>query len=316
MTPPLTIAYMTARKDPKIDWFLDSLENQIQQIYTERCDGQIIIVDYYSSERSIQDQLNGFFKAGWSIKHAPVKPCVWQGEHRLTNENWFAASNARNTALCLAPDGYIAYIDDLSVLCPGWLLNVRQSMTWNGITLGTYRKVKNLVVNNGEIISWDKEWLGGQDSRRNSGSKDGSVPCNGDMLFGCSLVGPVEAFLSVNGWPEMCDGLGFEDVIMGQVLQNAGWHFRYNLNMMTLESDEHHHIEPPFRRDCFEKHSGDKGDKGHAVLNMAKGGLKYFANYYEGGIRKMRDEVLSGNGFPVLNNPQHDWHTGVALKDL
>jgi hypothetical protein len=311
MTPHLTIAYISSRKEPQTHWFVDSLNKQIDEM-EKPFDASVIFVEFYADSRK------GWFRDA-QLSHVYAvspKPCVWQGEHRLTIENWFAASNARNTALCLAPDGYIAYCDDLSVLCPGWLLNVRQSMAFNGITLGTYRKVKNLVVEKGEIISWDKEWAGGQDSRRHAGSKDGSVPCPGDMLFGCSLVGPVEAFLSVNGWPEMCDGLGFEDVIMGQVLENAGWGFRYNLNMMTLESDEHHHLEPPFRRDCFEKHSGDKGDKGHAVLNMAKGGMKWFPNYYAGGIRKMREEVLAGKPFPVVQIPDRCWHTGKLLSEL
>lgn len=314
MTPHLTIAYITARKDPKIQWFLDSLENQIQQFAGERCDGQIIIVDAYSNERKLQDQLNGFFKAGWLIKHVSVKPCVWQGEHRLTKENWFAASNARNTALCLAPDGYIAYIDDLSVLCPGWLLNVRQSMAWNGITLGTYRKVRNLVVEKGEIMSWDKEYLGGQDSRRNYGSKDGAVPCNGDMLFGCSLVGPVEAFLSVNGWPEdLCDGLSSEDYCMGIVMENAGWKFRYNLNMMTMESEEHHHIEPPFKRSDY---GVSPNDKSHAALNIARSS-KFFPNSFgEGGIKELRRKTLAGEPWPIPKSPDREWFTQTLLSEL
>lgn len=244
-------------------------------------------------------------------------PSVWQGNHRLTKQDWFDASASRNAALCHAPDGYIAYVDDLSVLSPGWLLNVRQAMNFPGITLGAYKKVKNLVVKDGEIISYDKDSVS-VDSRWYYGSDNGSVPCNGDMLYGCSLVGPVEAFLTVNGWPSaLCAGLGMEDVIMGQVMENAGFKFNYNRNQLTIESEEHHHLEPAFRRECFEKHPNDPTDKGHAVLNMAKGGLKVFPDHWgEGGIRKIRQDTLAGKPFPIPTAPLHEWHTGKLLSEL
>ena len=311
MSKTLTICYQTCRREPHFEWFMDSLSNQLEDL-KEPLDVCLVVVDFYASER-LDKPLECHLS---NVITVEPKPCVWQGEHRLTKEHWFAASNSRNTGLCLAKDGYIAYVDDLSVLCPGWLLNVRQSMNWNGVTLGAYRKVRNLVVENGNIISYDKTWPGGRDSRWNYGNDSGSVPANGDMLFGCSLVGPVEAFLSVGGWPELCDGLSFEDVIMGQAMENKGVRFMYNRNMLTFESDEHHGIEPAFRRDSFEKHPNDATDKGHAVLNMAKGGVKYFDNYYEGGIRRMREEVLSGKPFPIVQIPDRDWHTGRLLKDL
>lgn len=308
MSQHLTIAYITARKDSKVEWFLDSLENQLDSDILKL---RVIIVDFFA------DSSDYFHCKRLHVLRTPPKPCVWQGPNRLTKENWFCAANSRNTSLCLAPEGYIAYVDDLSVLMPGWLTNVRQSMDWNGITLGAYRKVKNMVVKNGLVESFDKTWSGGRDSRWSFGSPNGSVPCNGDMLFGCSLVAPVEALLTVGGWPEMCNGLGFEDVIMGQVLENAGFQFRYNRNMLTFESEEHHGIEPSLRRDSFEKHPHDTTDKAHAVLNMAKGGMTSFGdNYYEGGIRKLRNEVLSGNPFPVTRIPEHCWHTKKHLSEL
>lgn len=311
MSQHLTISYLTARKNPQIEWFYDSLENQIISTGIERHSISLVIVDFYRNERELPLPKN-IGRVHW----ISPKPSVWNGPHRLTKENWFDAAGSRNTSICLAPDGWLAYVDDLSVLSPQWLSNVIASMKWNGVTLGAYRKVKSLVVENGLIKSFDESWTGGKDSRWSVGSDSGSVACNGDMLYGCSLLAPVEAFLSVGSWPEICSGLGMEDVAMGQAMENAGWPFMYNRNMFTYESEEHHGLEPAFRRESFEKHPHDKTDKAHAVLNMVKNGVKYFENYYEGGIRKMREEVLSGKPFPILNNPQHDWHTGVALKDL
>lgn len=309
MSQHLTICYVTSRKDPKIEWFFSSLNKQLNLVGGEV--PKIVLVDFFCTERYYK------FESIFDICHTPPKPSIWQGKHRLTKENWFDAGNARNTGLCLAPDGYIAYVDDLSVLMPGWLTNVRQAMSFNGITLGAYRKVKNLVVENGLVTSYDQEWTGGRDSRWFFGNDSGSVPCHGDMLYGCSLVAPVEALLTVNGWPEaLCGGLGFEDVAMGQVLENAGFKFHYNRNMLTFESEEHHGLEPAFRRDCFEKHPNDPTDKGHSVLNMVKGGMKEFPSHYEGGIRKLRQDVLSGKPFPILQHPMHEWHTGKLLSEL
>lgn len=309
MTPHLTIAYGTSRKEPQLGWFLQSLVNQLKELNETV---GVVIVSYDAHTQRQDLPMKHVHMEPYIITRP--KPCVWQGQHRLTHVNWFAASNTRNTALCLAPDGYIAYVDDLSVLCPGWLLNVKQSLGFNGITLGTYRKVKNLVVEKGEIKSWDKEWTGGQDSRRNHGSKDGSVSCNGDMLFGCSLVGPVEAFLSVNGWPEdLCDGLSSEDYCMGIVMENAGWKFRYNLNMMTLESEEHHHIEPPFKRSDY---GVSPNDKSHAALNIARSS-KYFPNSFgPGGIQELRRKALAGEPWPIPTAPDREWWSGKLLSEL
>src|SRR5438309_7276872 len=99
-----TIAYMTARRDCRVEWFRDSLARQI--LPTD--DIQVVIVDFFHTERR------------WSILegwlHVPPKPTVWQGPHRLTNKDFFAPSNARNTALCYATGSHIAYVDDLSLL--------------------------------------------------------------------------------------------------------------------------------------------------------------------------------------------------------
>jgi glycosyltransferase involved in cell wall biosynthesis len=297
----LTIAYITFREDPKAEWFLDSLRRQM--IPQERI--RLVIVDYhtprtqYSSEPSLPN---------CTIIQTPPKPSVWQGPHRLTKEDWFAASNARNTALCLAQDGYLAYVDDLSVLMPGWLPAVREHMVAGRIAFGAYQKVKNLVVENGKVISFN---IHAKDNRLHQVS--GSVtPCAGRWLYGCSLCGPVQHFLTVGGWPEFCDGLGFEDCIMGHALENHGFPMVYDTRMMTLESEEHHHIGPVFKKSDYGK---SPNDKSHAALNIGRQS-RYFENYYEGGIPRMREQVLQGKPFPVAGNPRHCWFTEKALSEL
>ena len=296
---------MTCRRDCRVQWFIDSLRNQFDPTQD---DIEVIIVDFYQSERLISKVDDGTF----SIRHVSPKPTVWQGPHKLTKEDWFAPSNARNTALCLCRTPWIAYVDDLSVLIPGWLQSVREAMEKDYIVFGAYKKVKDLVVDGGVVQSF-AEFPPGVDSRWNSGSDTGPVNAAGSWLFGCSLAIPTYDLLAIGGWPELlCDSLGSEDYITGIVLQNAGRRFKYDRRMLTLESEELHHAEPSFKR-------RDKGvspnDKSHAVLALAKT-LRRFDNHFPGGLNRMRESILDGEPFPVTNQPSVDWFDGQAIAEM
>lgn len=304
----LTIGYTTNRKEPCFKWFIDSLLLQLKEYPDLK--PKIVVVDFWADELPRTQEKFWLADSGLEWVWTVPKPCVYQGKHKITKDEWFCAANSRNTTICLAPDGHLAYVDDLSVLMPGWLMTVVQSMSSNLITLGAYKKVKELIVENGIATSY-KEFPQGVDSRLKAG-KD-TRPCNGEWLFGCSLAAPVEAYLTVGSWPESCNSLGFEDSIMGLALQNAGFKFVFCPTMLTLESEEMHAQLPVFKRI-------DKGksplDKSHGILNMVRGGCRYFENYYEGGIRRMREEVLSGKPFPIVGNPLHDWWDGQPLTEL
>jgi hypothetical protein len=143
--PHLTVSYFTSRKEPKLNWFLWSLSRELGADFTNV---RIVIVDLWAQAMDdwtqadvdarmrevgvlaghLQMPVHQFF-------HVPPKPNVWNGAHRLTKVNWFAASNARNTAICLAPDGFIAFVDDVSVLRPGWGNAVRRAMDGDGYTI-------------------------------------------------------------------------------------------------------------------------------------------------------------------------------------
>jgi hypothetical protein len=326
----LTIAYFTSRAEPKLQWFFDSLQRETGGNY----DGiRIAIIDRLCGERyilcqvppdsheEIKSELISRPPAGpWAItsaevRHVPPKPTVWQGEHRLTKEDWFAAANARNTAICLAPDGWIAFVDDLSVLMPGWLGRVHVAMTHpNRITCGAYRKVKELVVDRGNVVSF-ADHPGGRDNRMAHVQGDGPHPCSGNWMYGCSLVAPVEAFLKVNGYAEAwCDGMGFEDCIAGIMLAKHGYEFVYDPLMLTLESEELHHQLPVMKRSDY---GVSPNDKSHAVLNAATSGNGWHPNYFgEEGLRGLRQRVLAGEPFPVVQIPAHEWFTSTPLGDL
>lgn len=312
----LTIAYLTCRKDCKIEWFYASLARQLPKNLSVH----IIVVDSWADAPGRREDLwekyhqPEFCDGGAYWTHRAPKPSVWSGPHRLTKVDYFSAANSRNTALCLAQTDWIAYVDDLSVLVPGWLDAVMQAMRENYIVLGAYRKVRNLDVRDGQIASYDA-FPAGEDNRLKHATGT-QTSCGGNWLFGCSFAAPVEALLSVGGSPEMCDstGLGSEDYCLGIALANAGYAFRYDQRMMTLESEEHHHNpnEIQFKR-------MDKGvspnDKSHAMLHTAQRS-RYYDNYYPGGMRALRERVLAGDPFPVINDPTTDWYDGQPLSEL
>jgi hypothetical protein len=153
----ITIAYLTNRRNPQIEWFFDSLHNECGGNYEGI---KILVIDYWAqvdgrdwSAKAVKARKDVFKKASrCDVLHIPPKPTVWQGTHRLAKINYFAASNTRNTALCHAEDGYICYVDDLSVMLPGWLAEVRNAITNNWIALGAYNKVLDLDVRDGAVV--------------------------------------------------------------------------------------------------------------------------------------------------------------------
>lgn len=295
----LTIAYMTSRKNPRFEWFFGSLKRELA---TTSMQTKIVVVDRHYPRLLPTD---------FTITHVPPKPNVWMGEYRLTSTDYFAASNARNTAILLAPDGWIAFIDDLSVIMPGWLKAVREAMEGRYVAAGAYQKVEDLKVTpDGGVLYTEVQR--GIDSRWHYGDKPINIP--GSQLFGCSMACPVEWLLEINGFDEDCDSVGGEDYALGMMLQQAGRPIKYCRKMLTLEDDLAHGEEVPMIRI-------DKGkspnDKSHAMLHMIQGGRRTAPNYFgPGGIRAVRERVLSGEQFPVTRVPDRDWYDSQPLRDM
>lgn len=302
----LTIAYCTARKQPHFKWFFDSLGRQHCRLPGIR----LVVVDFHHAP----DRLQFASINGNKIIHVPPKPNVWQGPHRLTQRDYFAASNARNTALCYAADGWISFVDDLSVLRDGWLAAVQDAMRSPGtIRLGAYRKVNELQVIEGEVKGFSNH-PHGFDSRWNAGNDYAPAPIHGSAMFGCSLVGEVEAFMRINGFDEDCSPIGGEDYLAGLMLQAHGYKFVYDRRMLTYECETCHHREP---RMAGEDKGVSPNDMSHRLLAMVNGGRNVAPNYFgESGIRKLRDEILAGGGFPIPNCPQHHWPDGQPLAEM
>lgn len=316
-----TLCYFTCRENPRIEWFFDSLHRECQGDYSGL---RILVIDAlanpYGGTLEHHEFRRDYMVSRLRCPHeifawSSPKPTPWQGCYRQTRQDWFAAANARNTAIALCQTERICFVDDLSVLVPGWLRSVEKSQKFpDHITLGAYKKVRRLTVELGEIKSYE-EHPSGVDSRlKNAPNGDPIFVDSGGWLFGCSLVAPVEAFLSVNGFPESCDGMGAEDTSCGILLVQRGWKMRYVPAMLTLESDEAHSEGVVFKRSDYGISPNDKSHASLALMHAANG----WTEQPWGGItlRELRDEVANGAAFPVPRADQEEWYTHTRLCNL
>jgi len=310
----LTIAYITSRRDPKIEWFLDSLQREVESL-PAHIDVTLIIVDLQAPSRTHRtlSKYGRIIKAMW----VEPKPSVWQGRFRLTEQDFFSAANCRNTALAVAPDGYIAFVDDLSVLCPNWIKPIVRLMDGpdDYVLCGSFQKVLKLKVEQGAICYFEA-YKEGIDPRFLCGEPNIDVVCSPQWMFGCSIACPVDYLLNVNGFPELlCDGMGYEDCVMGTTMARRGNIFRYSLQMHTKESEEdHHNQQSPLRYDPGKSPL----DKSHRLLEVNKGQTFFeqsFGNDFKT-ISELRQHMLNGGLFPVRREPTTEWFTGIDLRDF
>lgn len=323
----LNVSYVTNRRVNRIEWFFDSLywqwEGPAKPI-------KIIVIDFYADEpgrkEEVAEKASMFINLGVKLVHVTPKPTVWQGKYRLTKRDYFAASNARNTAICLAEDGYLAFVDDVSVLMPNWLARVRAAETGGYVACGTYEKVRELEVKDGRLKHKARLPEGDQgiDHRiivarkqfKDQKELPALIPCSGSWFFGCSNAVPVEAYLQIGGFDENCDSMGSEDYPCGFLLEKAGYKLFFDPAMRTVESEELHHSGETMLRIDKPNIKGHR-DGSNAYLAMLLGGMKYFPNYFgEGGIRVVRQRVLAGEPFPITQCPQHDWRDGKLLSEM
>lgn len=318
----LTLAYFTSRRNPHLEWFAASLRREIaREGFRPR---HILIVDFHADEQGRREETEAALgPIVWDL--APMveiiapKPCVWQGPHRLTTNQYFAASNARNTAFARCREDFIACVDDLSVFAPGWLNQVRHAMEHKYVALGAYKKVLNLRVDKEGGIGFDP-YVPGVDSRWNSGA-DGIVMAAGSWFFGCSFAMPLEAALTVNGFDEICDGQGAEDYDFGMRVERAGYKLFYNRNMLTYESEEGHstpgnqhfiRLSKPMPYDGQYNIGSD-----HVLLRRVMretDRVTTISNHYN--LRELRNSALAGQPWPIMQNPQHDWRDGTPLSQM
>lgn len=231
----ISIIYSTNRKEPKFDWFIDSLYRQIP--ISDRNNIELIFIDYdWSIQRSIdlQSIIDGRFIY---IHHSP-KDNLYQGRKRKTRGEYFSPSNARNTGVIASQGDYLVFCDDVSVLQFGWWEAVKRASNENKIVCGAYQKHFELIVDDGNILS-SRGHSGGIDGRWDIGGVQ-PVKISGGQMYGCSFGIPANVMILVNGFDELCDSIGSEDYQLGMRLNNAGYQIWYDRTMYTIESEELH----------------------------------------------------------------------------
>jgi hypothetical protein len=225
--------YLTHRAAPHFHWFADGLARQVGDD-----DVEVILVDgLHSPERTalFSDAVGGRFE----FRHVPAKPTPYNGPHRLTGGDCFAAASARNTGLIYATRAYVVFADDVSIPQPTWWMRVKAAAEHGYVVAGAYQKHFDVQVSDGLVVH-SREHAAGIDSRWSQGDGGRPVRIVGGQLFGCSFGAPRAALLAVNGSDELCDPIGGEDWHLGFRLEWSGLDVLYDRAMLTIESEELH----------------------------------------------------------------------------
>lgn len=305
----LTIAYITGRADPRLDWLTTSLAFQANATDIIR----LLVID--STGKALVNSPT----ARWpNITVATPKPNPWQGKHRLTARDCWAKSNAINTALVLCQTDYIAFVDDRCSLGVDWLSVVRE-----------YERSRTAVV----VGSYEKYELHGTIYAKRIADEPRSVPrvyvtkdtrldqaplgranCGGGWLYGCTYALPLEWALEVNGAEEGCDGMGTEDYIFGLMLANGGRRIDYAPSMRVIQRRDE--VLTP-GTPTIPLWRSDKGvspnDKSHAAL--ARFGKRNRTEFTPD-LRKLRDDFARGRPWPLPDPDLHDWFDGQPIREM
>jgi Glycosyl transferase family 2 len=318
----LSIVYVTHRRDPRFDWFADSLAAQL-----DGDDPEVVFVDgLHSTERTAE--LERVVASRFPFRHVPPKPTPWNGPHRLTRRDYFAAASARNTGIVYASAPYIVFADDCSVLAATWWRQARAAARHGYVVAGAYWKERGLVVENG-VVRDAPTSASGRDTRWERGADDGLVRIGGGELFGCSFGAARDLLVSVNGLDELCDPNGGEDYHLGLRLEWAGAQVLYSRAMLTIEGSELDHGPVPLRagrllepeaymarlRELGVERRTTEGrhSSAHMVLDIAYSTRSpaSIGNYYD--LATLTPEGLDAT---VARFPREYWFDGTLLADL
>lgn len=321
----ITFVYITCRKDPKLEWFVDALCNQ-----KDNTPIQLVIVDYeLQFDETRKELFSKIVRNRLDFVHVPSKPSPYQGKYKLTHINYFSAGSARNTGICYVKYDYIAFIDDLSTFEEGSFNQIVECARKNIVVSFGYKKVYDICVEDGKIIT-KREEPSGIDSRWNQG--DAFRQIGGGQLYGYS-ASPLSVLLKVNGYDEICNGQGGEDYHYGIRVDKLGIPIYYNRNVTFYESENFADQGSVFvRRDPLlpiELYTSlmNKYNVSRRWVDDARYDLSHFMldlltrdNYYAEGnnynLAELRDKIQKGGEFE--NNFDKDMKSidGVYLRDL
>lgn len=231
----ITIAYVTARLDPRLDLFFDSVYPQLQPT------DQVILIDHWldyypSREPEVAKLLDDRFE----LLHLPPKPSIWRGPHRKTRRDFADTGAARNTALIVAKHSHIVFLDDMTAVHSKWR-SFHADAAKEGIILsGQFKFGRDVkVLPNGHIFYTQLK----RDVRKDHQKSDERLKIGGGWLFGSNTSFPMKYLLKVGGYDEFTARRGIEDCNLGVRLENAGYLDKmfYDKNCIVYEDQFYHY---------------------------------------------------------------------------
>lgn len=296
---PITIVVTTSRPIPRLDWIIDTFTANCPEIPVQ----EVIIVALFD----IQDPAPPLPNVPYRI--VEPKPNPWQGQFKQTQVDWWAKANAINTALCHCTSEWVLFLDDRLVIQPGFGVGLKQAYEGQYIMAGGYEKRTAITVDKGAILNGGI--IVGKDGREGAPFR-----CGGEWLFGCVVFAKLEWWLDINGSPEKCNGLGFEDVITGFLFSNAGRMIKYDSRSSVIEDRSPEEFGIVMRRESKERHPHDTSDKAHTLLNWARGADRPRKSENSFNLRELRDAILRGEPFPGVPENMVDWFDSQPLKEM
>lgn len=316
MLPPLTVVYLTFRENPRFEWFVASMNRELRGMPDfDRSKLQVLVIDG-KYPRRYTHQLDGVV-----VEVHPPKPTVWQGTYRLTQRDYFAAANTRNTAFALTRNDHVAFVDDLSVLLPGWLKAHVHAAEHGYVLCGTTCKYMNLRCDaEGNFAfdgpSVDPRFQAGQDSRLKHLTNDAVRQCPGGWLYGGTFSMPIEAALKVNGQDEQYDSIGGEDWDFGTRVERAGYPVHITRACGTVEDEMGHGENPVIRLD--KPWVGPDGPySSNRLFNLLmRDRARSWTLGNDFNLRELRKRVLAGDPFPIPVGPEKHWVDDQPLAKM
>jgi hypothetical protein len=293
----LTIAFITGRPAPHLDWMLASLAPQIVA-------GDEISVLVIDARGRTPQQLGVRPIGNWTpiVRVERPKPTPWQGAHRITSCDWWAKSNSMNTAIVLCETDYVAFLDDSCRLGPKWLETVRRGeRARRSVIAGTYDKIERGVVT--------------PDHRRGL-APEGRPNCGGGWLFGCTFALPLEWALEANGAEEGCDGMGAEDYILGFQLENNGHRIDFVPSMAVTQERVEIAVSvgPSYGLRRTDKGSPGPKDKSHVALERFG---KRKRTEFTPDLRTLRAARAAGKlVWPTPDPEMRDWYDQELIRTM
>ena len=297
----LTVAFITARREPMLALLTDSLAAQLQPGDAV----SLLAIDAFGRELGelAPTRLERFASA----RALQAKPNIWQGPHRIAPRNLWATANARNTALVYCQDDYIAFLDDRTTLGPTWLETVRRGeRERQAVLCGPIDK----YLDGQNAVAWGPV----SHDHRSGHAPGGKINCGGSWCFGANFCLPLEWALVVNGCEEGCDPVGCEDYIFGAMLENHGFRLDFvpALGVQQDRKGDAHVTEFP----RIGKGPSGPTDKSQALTRRYRK-LRHTSDATPN-LRELRARVQRGEPLPVPDPSvdYRDWYDNERVASL